>query len=164
MLLCGILLWTNYHFLGQEIFPKVNTGQLQVRLRMQVGTRIERTEDNTKKVLGIIEKEAGKENVDITSAYVGLQPTTYAINSIFTWTGGPHEAILKVKLADDSGIQLEAFKEKLRAAIKKEIPTMLISFEPADLVEQVMSQGTNNPIEVILRGKIYNKAGPSAIN
>lgn len=153
LLLCGILLWSNYHFLGQEIFPKVNTGQLQVRLRMPVGTRIERTEDNTKKVLGIIEKEAGKENVDITSAYVGLQPTTYAINSIFTWTGGPHEAILKVKLADNSGIKLEAFKEQLRAAIKKEIPTMLISFEPADLVEQVMSQGTNNPIEVVVQGK-----------
>lgn len=153
LLLCGILLWTNYHFLGQEIFPKVNTGQLQVRLRMPVGTRIERTEDNTKKVLGIIEKEAGKDNVDITSAYVGLQPTTYAINSIFTWTSGPHEAILKVKLADNGGIKLEAFKEQLRAAIKKEIPTMLISFEPADLVEQVMSQGTNNPIEVVVQGK-----------
>lgn len=153
LLLCGLLLWSNSHFLGQEIFPKVNTGQLQVRLRMPVGTRIERTEDNTKKVLGIIEKEAGKDNVDITSAYVGLQPTTYAINSIFTWTGGPHEAILKVKLADNSGIKMEAFKEQLRAAIKKEIPTMLISFEPADLVEQVMSQGTNNPIEVVVQGK-----------
>ena len=30
---------------------------------------------------------------------------------------------------------------------------MLVSFEPADLVEQVMSQGTNNPIEVVVQGK-----------
>ncbi|TWI78995.1 multidrug efflux pump subunit AcrB [Lacibacter cauensis] len=153
LLVCGLLLWSNYHFLGQEIFPKVNAGQFQVRLRMPVGTRIERTEDNTKKVLGIIEKEAGKQRIDITSAYVGLQPPTYAINSIFTWTGGPHEAILKVKLADNSGIKLDNFKEQLREAIKKEIPAMLVSFEPADLVEQVMSQGTNNPIEVVVQGK-----------
>lgn len=153
LLLSAILLWTNYHFLGQEIFPKVNTGQLQVRLRMPTGTRIERTEDNTKKVLGIIEKEAGKEHISITSAFVGQQPATYAINSIFTWTGGPHEAIVKIKFADNAGIQLEDFKEQLRAAIKKEIHAMQISFEPADLVEQVMSQGTNNPIEVVVQGK-----------
>lgn len=30
---------------------------------------------------------------------------------------------------------------------------MLVSFEPADLVEQVMSQGTNNPIEVVVQEK-----------
>lgn len=153
LLLCGFLLWANYHFLGQEIFPKVNAGQLQVRLRMPIGTRIERTEAGTKKVLSMIEKEVGKEKVDITSAYVGLQPPTYAINSIFTWTGGPHESILKVKFSDNSHIKLDDFKEQLRADIKKEIPAMLVSFEPADLVEQVLSQGTNNPIEVVVQGK-----------
>jgi multidrug efflux pump subunit AcrB len=120
---------------------------------MPVGTRIERTEDNTKKVLGIIEKESSRENISITSAFVGQQPATYAINSIFTWTGGPHEAILKVKLSDNSGIKLDDFKEQVRAAIKKEIPSMLVSFEPADLVEQVMSRGTNNPIEIVVQGK-----------
>lgn len=153
LLVCGLILWANYHYLGQEIFPKVNAGQLQVRLRMPAGTRIERTEDNTKKVLSIIEKEVGKEKVDITSAYVGLQPPTYAINSIFTWTGGPHESILKVKFSDNSHIKLDDFKEQLRSDIKKEIPLMLVSFEPADLVEQVMSQGTNNPVEVVIQGK-----------
>lgn len=153
LLLCGVLLFVNYRFLGQEIFPKVNSGQFQVRLRMPAGTRIERTEDNTQKVLAIIKKEAGENNVDITSAFVGQQPATYAINSIFTWTGGPHEAILKVKLRENSRIKLDDFKEQLRAAIKKEIPAMQVSFEPADLVEQVMSQGTNNPIEVVVQGK-----------
>lgn len=153
LLLCGLLLWANYHFLGQEIFPKVNTGQIQVRLRMPPGSRIERTEDNTKKVLNIIEKQAGKQQVAISSAYVGLQPATYAINSIFTWTSGPQEAILKVKFSDNSGIKLDDFKEQVRASVKKEIPAMQLSFEPADLVEQVMSQGTNNPIEVVVQGK-----------
>ncbi|MES1223427.1 MAG: efflux RND transporter permease subunit, partial [Bacteroidota bacterium] len=152
-ILCILVLWSGYHFSGQEIFPKITSGQLQVRLRMPPGTRIERTEDNTKKVLSILEKEAGKEQITITSAFVGQQPATYAINSIFTWTGGPHEAILKIKLADNSDIQLDQLKEQLRAAIKKEIPSMLISFEPADLVDQVMSQGTNNPVEVVVQGK-----------
>ncbi|NCI49794.1 efflux RND transporter permease subunit [Sediminibacterium roseum] len=153
LVICGLLLWSNYHFLGQEIFPKVNSGQLQVRLRMPAGTRIERTEDNTKKVLALLEKEVGKQQVSITSAYVGLQPPTYAINSIFTWTSGPHEAIVKIRFTDNAGIKLDDLKEQLRSAVKKEIPSMQVSFEPADLVEQVMSQGTNNPVEVVVQGK-----------
>ena len=153
LLTCALLLWGSYHFLGQEIFPAVNAGQFQLRLRMPAGTMIERTEDATKKVLGIIEKEAGEGMVNITSAYVGLQPPTYAINSIFTWTSGPQEAILKVKLSDKSHLKLDELKEQLRAGIKKEIPNLQLSFEPADIVEQVMSQGTNNPVEVVVQGK-----------
>ncbi len=149
---CGLLLYTSYHFMGQELFPNANTGMLLVRLRMPVGTRIERTEYFTKKLLDIAEKESGN-NIAISSAYVGLQPATYAINSIFTWTGGPHEALLKIKLKDNAGVDLDNLKEQIRLAAKKEIPDMLISFEPANLVDQVMSQGTNNPIEVLVQGK-----------
>lgn len=143
----------SFQFLGREIFPKVDAGQFQVRLRMPTGTRIERTEDATKNVLNIIDGLAGKENVAITSSFAGLQPPTYAINSIFLWTSGPHEAVLKVNLKKNSGIQLEGFKEQLRNAIKKEFPSILISFEPADLVDQVMSLGTNTPIEVAVQGR-----------
>jgi multidrug efflux pump subunit AcrB len=149
---CALLLYSTYHLMGQEIFPKANTGMLLVRLRMPVGTRIERTEYFTKKLLEIADKESGN-NISISSAYVGQQPATYAINSIFTWTGGPHEALLKIKMKDNANLNLDDLKEQIRMAVKKEIPDMLISFEPANLVDQVMSQGTNNPIEVLVQGK-----------
>lgn len=142
-----------YHFIGTEIFPKVDAGQFQVRLRLPTGTRIERTEAATKDVLKIIDKIAGKDNIEITSSFAGLQPQTYAINSIFLWTSGPHEALMKVKFKNNSGIRLEKFKEQLRDSIKKELPSALISFEPADLVDQVMSLGTNTPLEIAVQGK-----------
>lgn len=142
-----------YHFIGTEIFPKVDAGQFQVRLRLPTGTRIERTETATKDVLKIIDKIAGKDNIEITSSFAGLQPQTYAINSIFLWTSGPHEALMKVKFKSNSGIRLEKFKEQLRDSIKKEMPSALISFEPADLVDQVMSLGTNTPLEIAVQGK-----------
>lgn len=142
-----------YRFIGTEIFPKVDAGQFQVRLRLPTGTRIERTETATKDVLKIIDKIAGKDNIEITSSFAGLQPQTYAINSIFLWTSGPHEALMKVKFKNNSGIRLEKFKEQLRDSIKKEMPSALISFEPADLVDQVMSLGTNTPLEIAVQGK-----------
>ncbi|HWB27674.1 MAG TPA: efflux RND transporter permease subunit [Chitinophagaceae bacterium] len=145
--------WFAYSGAGTEIFPKVDAGQFQLRLRMPPGTRIERTEDATKKTLQLIEQAAGKGNLAITSSFVGLQPPTYAINPIFLYTSGPQEAVIKVNLVKGSGISIESLKETLRSSVPRDIPGALLSFEPADLVDQVMSLGTNNPVEVVIQGK-----------
>jgi multidrug efflux pump subunit AcrB len=145
--------WLGYKKSGTEIFPKVDAGQMQVRLRLPAGTRIERTEDATKKILSIIDSIAGKDKVAITSSFVGLQPPTYAINPIFLYTSGTHEAVIKVNLIKDAGISIENLKEQMRLSVKKNIPDALLSFEPADLVDQVMSLGANNPIEIVVQGK-----------
>jgi multidrug efflux pump subunit AcrB len=148
-----LLAYTGYKGSGTEIFPKVDAGQMQVRLRMPPGTRIERTEDATKKILQLTENIVGKKNIDITSSFVGLQPPTYAINSIFLYTSGPHESVIKVNLAKNAGISIENLKEQLRSAVAKSLPEAKLSFEPADLVDQIMSLGSNNPIEVVVQGK-----------
>ena len=72
-LTCGIvaLLLMN---IGRDVLPKVNGGQFQVRLRAPDGTRFERTEDKTVKALHILEDMVGKENIEVTSAYVGQHP------------------------------------------------------------------------------------------
>lgn len=142
-----------YAGLGKELFPRVDAGQFQVRLRMPAGTRIERTEDQTKKVLGIINQLAGAGNVAISSAYVGLQPPTYAISPIYLWTSGPHDAVLRVNFKSGSGIRLADFQEQLRAEVSRQIPTLLLSFEPADLVDQVLSLGTATPVDVAIQAK-----------
>jgi multidrug efflux pump subunit AcrB len=148
-----LIAYFSYQRAGTEIFPKVDAGQMQVRLRMPTGTRIERTEDATKKLLQLIADSVGEKNVAITSAFVGLQPPTYAINPIFLYTSGPHEAVIKVNLSKDADISIEALKEKLRSSVIKNIPGATLSFVPANLVEQVMSLGSNNPIEVVIQGK-----------
>ncbi|OSZ80197.1 acriflavin resistance protein [Chitinophagaceae bacterium IBVUCB2] len=155
LVLIGLLAvaFIGYKNAGTEIFPKVDAGQMQVRLRLPAGTRIERTEDATKKTLGLIDSIAGKKNVAITSAYVGLHPQSYAITPIFLFTSGPHEALIKVNLTKGAGIGIEKLKEQLRSAVVKNIPGAALSFEPADLVDQVMSLGANNPVEVVVQGK-----------
>ncbi len=142
-----------YSSAGTEIFPKADAGQMQLRVRMPAGTRIERTEDATKTTLAIIDSLAGKKNISITSAVVGLQPPSYAINPIFLYTSGPHEAVIKVKLAKGNEINIDNLKEQLRAVVTKNIPGINLSFEPADLVDQVMSLGASTPVEVVVQGK-----------
>jgi multidrug efflux pump subunit AcrB len=153
MLLLLLLLFLCYSNTGTEIFPSVDAGQVQVRLRMPPGTRIERTEDATKQILSLADSISGKGNVAITSAFVGLQPPTYAINPIYLFTSGPQESVMKINFIKGSGINSENFKETLRSTVTRHIPGAVLSFEPADLVNQVMSMGADNPIEIVVQGK-----------
>lgn len=143
--------YLGYKGSGTEIFPQVDTGQMQVRLRMPPGTRIERTEDATKKLLSVIDSITNK-SVAITSSYVGLHAPSYAINPIFLYTSGPHESVIKVNLTKNAG-SVEKLQEQLRAVVTKEIPGAVLSFEPANLVDQIMSLGSNNPVEIVVQGK-----------
>lgn len=136
--------------LGREIFPKAESGQFVLRLRMPAGTRLERTEEVTQKILQIVEKLVGKERVAISSAFVGVQPQSYPVNTIHLWTSGPHEAVLRVNFTKEFKRKLSDLQENLRAQIKLDIPELQISFEPGNLVEQVISMGSNNPIELVI--------------
>ena len=86
-----------FALIGTELFPKTDTGQSQVRLRLPTGTRMERTEDATRKLLDEVNRIAGRENVLITSAFVGTQPSSFPVNYIHLWTSGPHESVTKIK-------------------------------------------------------------------
>lgn len=142
-----------FNVIGTEVFPKVDAGQFQVRLRMPTGTRIERTEKATNDFLQMINALAGRQNVAISSAFVGLQPPTYAINPIFLWTSGPHEAVIRVNLNKDLPFSLSDLQERLRDSVRQYNPAMAISFEPADLVDKVMSLGSNTPVEIAIQAK-----------
>jgi len=136
-----------YLFTGTELFPQTDSGQAQVRLRLPVGTRFERTEDATRKLLHIADSIAGEGNTEITSAFVGTQPSSYPVNYIHLWTSGPHEAAIKIKLKKGV-VPIAVFKEKLRSVAAREIPKARLSFEPGDIVEQVLNLGSNNPVEI----------------
>ena len=132
---------------GTALFPETDSGQTQVRLRLPVGTRFERTEDATRKLLSLAERIAGRGNVEITSAFVGTQPASYPVNYIYLWTSGPHESVTRIKLKQGV-IPIETFREQLRAAAATEIAAAKLSFEPGDIVEQVLNLGSNNPVEI----------------
>ncbi|NVM63593.1 multidrug efflux pump subunit AcrB [Mucilaginibacter sp. SG538B] len=142
-----------FNVLGKELFPKVDAGQFQVRVRLADGTRLERTETKTKALLALIDSLSGGQKIAITSAFIGNQGSSYPVNAIHLWTSGPQEAVLKVNFVENTGINLEDFKETLRKEVALKIPGMQISFEPSDLVDQVMSQGTNTPVQIRILGK-----------
>ncbi|GAB3931109.1 efflux RND transporter permease subunit [Larkinella terrae] len=145
--------------IGTDILPHGNSHQFQMRLRIPDGTRVERTETATLKVLDIIKESVGAENVEISSAYVGTVPSSYGTSNIFVFNSGPHEAVLQVSLNEEHHVKMDDLKEELRERIAKALPTASISFEPIELTEKIMSQGASTPIEVTVAAKDLNEAG-----
>ncbi len=122
--------------LGTEIFPQVDAGQFQFRLRGPDGTRIEQTEEITREALDFIGKEVGPENVAITLGYVGVVPSSYPINSVYLWTGGPEEAVMRVSLKRGV-VRVEDLKRRLRERLPAHLREWLTrkwlaEGEPAD--------------------------------
>lgn len=148
----GLLVVFCFFTIGTEVFPKSDMGQAQVRLKLPTGTRLERTEEATQELLSLANKITDNQ-VEISSAFVGTQPSSYPVNLIHLWTSGPHEAVIKINLKEGSGIAIEAFKEELRKSVSEHIKGASITFEPGNLAEQVINLGSNNPVEIAVLGK-----------
>jgi multidrug efflux pump subunit AcrB len=142
--------------IGRDVLPKVNSGTFQVRLRAPDGTRLERTEVITLHALKVLENIVGKKNIEVTSAMVGQHPGTFSTSPIYLFMAGTQEAVLEVNLAEGYKVNLDELKERFRAGMKKAEPGVLLSFEPIELTDKILSQGSPTPIEVAIASK--NKA------
>jgi len=141
-----------YFIIGKDLLPKTNTGQLQLRIKQPDGTRLEVTERTTKDVLNIIDKTVGG-HVDISSAFVGLVPSSFGTSNLYVFNAGTHEAVIQVNLDEDYKVKMDQLKEELRKEIANKYPQLRISFEPIELTEKIMAQGASTPIEVRVAGK-----------
>jgi multidrug efflux pump subunit AcrB len=137
--------------IGSDVLPTVNSSQFQIRLRAPDGTRIDRTEDKVRMVLSEIEGLVGKEKVAISSVFIGQHPSTFAVSPIYLYNAGPHEALMQVALKDYNG-NIAELKDQIRSRVKEAMPGVKLSFEPIELIDKVLSQGSPTPIEVRFAG------------
>jgi multidrug efflux pump subunit AcrB len=159
---------------GQEISPQVDSGQFQIRLKAPTGSRLEVTEELTRQALEEVKNVLGPDSIKISVAHIGQTAPTFTANAVFLWTSGPDQAVIRVALNEAKHFRTEEVKERLR----KELPTRLrpwlagrlrsygvpgdeaakrvrqvsVSFEPADVINQVMSLGSPTPVEVVISG------------
>jgi len=137
--------------IGTELFPDAHVPLLRMRLRAPAGTRIEETERIVLHALGIVQQDAGRDNVVITSDFMGVVPASYPVDLIHLFSSGPQEAIIQVALKPDTPSG-EPLREHIRADLRRELPDCQVSFEAADIVSQVMSFGSPTPVEVAVQG------------
>jgi multidrug efflux pump subunit AcrB len=141
--------------MAEEIFPSSASTQFRLRIDGPDGTRVAVTEAMVEKVLAAIAREAGADNLETTLGYVGTQPSSYPINTVFLWTSGSQQAIINVGLKPGASISLRSLEENLRQKLPLEFPTARFSFDPGDLISQTLSFGAPSSAEVAITGPQY---------
>jgi multidrug efflux pump subunit AcrB len=106
LVVVGVIIVLLGRGLGTEIFPRVEAGQLQVRLRAPAGTQIDGTEAVALRALELINQEAGAQNVRLTLGFLGVHGSSYPINFIYLWNGGPEEGVMQVQLNQGAPVRI----------------------------------------------------------
>lgn len=153
LIIAAGLVYLLLNSLGRDVLPKVNSGQFQVRMRAPLGTRFEKTEQYMLTALHELDGMVGHKNIAITSALVGQHPGQFSTSPIYLFMSGPQEGVLQVALKEDYKVNLDDLKERFRKRIAAVLPDVKLSFEPIELTDKVLSQGSPTPIEVKVMGR-----------
>jgi multidrug efflux pump subunit AcrB len=147
-----VLAGWGFAVIGKDMLPQINSGQMVMRMKTPDGTRLERTEEEVGRLLKLV-NDAADGHLAVSSAYVGTVPTNYATSNLYVSTSGPNDAVIKVGLQEGYKTSMEDLKERIRIMVRREMPDITLSFEPADLTEKLMSGGAFTPIEVQVAGR-----------
>ena len=139
--------------IGIELFPRVDTGQFQLRVQAPAGTRLERTVDIVRGVDRVIREEVGADHVRTTLANIGNPAWTYPVNAIYVFNSGPQDAVLLTQLQGKDRVGMPDLEERLRGRLARDYPGVHFSFEAGDIVSQVLNFGAPTPIQVSVSGK-----------
>lgn len=141
-----------YGQIGREMFPDAGSNEFRIRVSAPTGTRPETLLVIVQSMLKEIKAEAGPGNYDSSLGYAGQQPPMFPISSAYLWTSGPHQAVIDIALKEHCKVNMADLKDRLRTRFKSSFPGTHFSFEPGDIVSQIMNLGSPTPISVNVMG------------
>lgn len=138
-------------FLGRNFFPSVDTGQILIHVRNQVGTRVEETANRLADIQKTIRTVIPPSQIEVMADNIGMPIS--GINLTYNNTGviGPQDGDIQIKLRTKYKPTEEIVRE-LREVLPREYPGVSFAFLPADIVSQILNFGAPAPIDIQVRG------------
>lgn len=139
--------------LGRDFFPQVDAGQIRLHLRAPVGTRLEETARMVADVearirtiippgdLGTILDNVGIASTSLTNLAFSDNPTT-----------GVTDADILLVLTDDRVGDTKGYVSEIRRVLREEFPHLLVFFQSADIIGQILNAGLPAPVNVQVTG------------
>ncbi|MBV1699103.1 MAG: efflux RND transporter permease subunit, partial [Hyphomicrobiales bacterium] len=150
-LLCVVLSFALWPFLGENFFPTVDSGQILMHVRAQPGTRIE----ETARLFDLVE-QAVRETIppnQVANIVDNIGLPFSGINMAYQNTGtiGPEDGDALITLTENHA-STERYIKDLRTILPQRFPGVTFSFLPADIVSQILNFGLPAPIDVQVIG------------
>lgn len=149
--------------IGSEFFPETDESQFNVSFRAPIGTRVEETEKVAIRIEEIVNDTLGKPGsgkgdshaVRAMIASAGLSGGRGPFGGSGTHAGNVSINLISPNDRTSSDIELS---DKLRAALKNQLPGTNIFFSTGGIVKRILNFGSSAPIDVEILGYDLDRA------
>ncbi|QHI95917.1 MMPL family transporter [Aristophania vespae] len=138
-------------FVGQNFFPEIKSGTLQLHMRAPIGTRIE----ETAKISGLVEKQLHlllPGQVQSVVSNCGLPASHLNQAMLPTPTVGTQDCDITVQLNNPES-PIPEYRRTLRKGLAEAFPGTVFTFQPGDLTAKILNFGLPSPIDVQIVGR-----------
>lgn len=141
-----------YRFIGQELFPATDAGQIVINIRAPSGLRIELTEELTQAIEREIQAEIHEHDRQMIVTDIGVLydwPAGYTANS------GPMDATMLVQLteAGQRHTSSQHYATALRERLNAKFPQISFAFNTGGMVSAALNFGLPSPINIQVEGR-----------
>jgi len=144
-----------FPFLGRAYFPRTDPGQFIINVRMPSGTRLEVSNNYIAKVEDIIRSEVRPNDLGMIVSNIGVYPD---LSSIFTTNASMDTAFVQTSLKEDHSLGSYEYMRRVRQRLSREMPELTTYFQAGGLVDGVINQGMEAPIDIQVSAGNMNSA------
>jgi len=139
-------------WIGQDFFPKIDSGQFTIHFRAPTGTRIEETARLCDQVEAAIRREIPPREVASIIDNIGLPYSSVNLSYSNSAPIGPGDADVMVALTEDHHPTAEYIR-KLRLKLAEQFPGVTFYLLASDMVSQILNFGLPSPINIQIMGQ-----------
>ncbi len=143
-------------FVGRDFFPLVDAGQFRLHVIAPSGTRIEKTEQIFSAVEAEIRKTIPANEVELVIDNIGVAAEAFNLAFGDSATIGTSDGEILVSLKHKRSQSTPEYMKRVRQTLNAKFPYLTFYYQPADIVNQILSFGLPAPIDIRVIG--YNKA------
>jgi multidrug efflux pump subunit AcrB len=135
--------------IGLAYFPRTDPGQFVINVKTATGTALADTEAEVKQLEDLIRREVDPGDLRLIVSNIGSTP---GFSSIYTSNSATHTAFVQVGLKDGHKIGSYAYMDRVRAAVRREMPEISTYFQSGGLVDAILNLGLPAPIDIQVSG------------
>jgi multidrug efflux pump subunit AcrB len=141
-----------YGWIGQELFPATDAGQIMINVRAPSGTRIEMTEDLGQEIERDIQAVIPAEDRQMIVTDIGVLydwPAGYTANS----AAMDSTVLVQLTEAQDRQTSSQHYARELRRRLNEKFPEVSFAFNTGGMVAAALNFGLPAPINIQVEGR-----------
>jgi CzcA family heavy metal efflux pump len=145
-------------YIGYELFPSMDVGQITITARLEPGTPLEETEQRVIEMEQMLRDELGDE-LNMIVSNIGV---FYDLPAAYTPNSGTQDAFFNVQLKENHKTPTTEFVRRVRDRFKMSFPGVEFSYNTGGIVTAALNEGLPSPIDIQIQGNDIHVANQIA--